>query len=398
MKRSHLTRAAAAALVASGLAACGGGDGAGRSGSLGAAGATIAPPVISPVGGAGASASAGSSPSAAGSGGTRAATAGTFAMPPVAVAGSTAVAGSGGAMAAAGTGGSSTAGGMAPPTGMGDGSDCPAPPSGASPEAIIAYDTLNAARVPAGAGCANNVLALNMSALNHCQYNAMNAGNASCAAGGHNEVMGCPGFTGVDVAAREKAAGYSAMGATEVLTSYGNMPAPATQSWIDTVWHRIPMIDPWTVDMGYGGAARCDVIDFGRGMPTAPSDTVVVYPYDGQINVPPSFNGLEAPAPIAPPSGWPSGYPINIYAQALQVTEHVLTKDGDTTPIEHVWMDMNSPEVMSGYRFYLRTTAFMYSHTPLAANTKYRVRITGTHTGGELNAEWTFTTGAMRRF
>src|SRR5262249_41897219 len=152
-------------------------------------------------------------------------------------------------------------------------------------------------------------------------------------AGGHNEVDGCPGFTGVDVAAREKHQGYSAMGATEVLTSYGNMPGPATQSWVDTVWHRIPMLDPWTTDMGYGGAARCDVIDFGKGTTAAPADTVVVYPYDGQTDVPPSFNGLEAPAPIAPSTGWPSGYPVNVYAQGLKITEHVITKDGDSTPL-----------------------------------------------------------------
>ena len=41
--------------------------------------------------------------------------------------------------------------------------------------------------------------------------------------------------------------------------------AAAVPGWIDTVFHRIPMLDPWTVDLGYGGATGCDVIDVGRG-------------------------------------------------------------------------------------------------------------------------------------
>ena len=400
MKQVSQGRCGLALAFAVSVAACSGDDGSGAQRTITP---TVTPPTMTqPVAAAGPPAPpianptpvvTGPSPMNAGAGGT--------AVVPMAGSGVLPLAGSG-AMTLAGSGGSAAAGaggsGMAPPGGMGTGSDCPAPPAGASAEAITAHMTLNAIRVPAGAGCINEVPELNMSALSHCQYNAGNAGNASCMAGGHSEVMSCMGFTGVDVAAREKTAGYSAVGATEVLTSYGNMPAPAVQSWVDTVWHRIPMLDPWTTDMGYGGAARCDVIDFGKGTTGAPTDTVVVYPYDGQTDVPPSFNGLESPLPIAPASGWPSGYPVNVYAQGLKVTEHVITKDGDTTPIEHVWMDMSSPEVDPGYKFYLRTTAFMYTNTPLAANTKYRVKMTGTRTGGTLNLEWTFTTGAMRRF
>ena len=148
--------------------------------------------------------------------------------------------------------------------------------------------------------------------------------------------MGCTGFTGADVQTREVAAGYpQAEAYTEVATSFGNDPTDAVPSWIDTVFHRIPLLDPWTVDMGYGGATGCDAIDIGRGMSTAPTKTIVVYPYDGQTNVPPSWSGLEGPEPPAPTGGFPSSYPINIYAQGLTVTQHVLTKDGDSTPIDH---------------------------------------------------------------
>ena len=149
--------------------------------------------------------------------------------------------------------------------------------------------------------------------------------------------------------------------------------------------------------MGYGGAARCDVIDIGRGMSTTPADTVAVYPYNGQTNVPPTFSGLEGPAPPAPSGGWPSSYPINIYAQKLAVTEHTLTKDGDSTPIDHLWLDAQSSLVSAGLKGYFTDTAFLYG-APFEPMTKYHVKIVGTHTGGALTVEWTFTTGAKRPF
>lgn len=280
-----------------------------------------------------------------------------------------------------------------------DTSACPPPPAGASPESITALHTVNALRVKAGSGCMNLIPALNQSALAHCNYIAMNASTPMCIAGGHTEVMGCMGFTGADVAAREKAAGYSAVGATEVLTQYGNMPEPAVHSWIDTVWHRIPLLDPWTTDLGYGGAKGCDVIDFGKGMTGAPENTIVIYPYDGQLDVPPLFSGREFPVPPLPATGvWPSSYPINVYAKNLSVIEHVLTKDGDPTPLPHTWMDSKSANVDDGYKYYLVNTAFMYGDVAFAPNTKYRVKIAGMGGGMPLNLEWTFTTGAAPRF
>jgi hypothetical protein len=278
-----------------------------------------------------------------------------------------------------------------------DPSMCPAPPAGAPADAIAAFNATNKMRLKTGAGCMNLVPALNMSATSHCAYNANNRSDTSCMAGGHNEVMSCMGFTGADVMARVKAAGYAGnAGITEVLTT-GGTPEQAVMGWINTLWHRIPMLDPWTTDMGYGTAAGCDIIDFGRGTLGLPANVVTVYPYDGQTDFPTSFNGLESPQPPAPSTGWPSGSMISVYAQQIKVTDHVLTKDGDATPIENIWIDKNSPEVMAGYRGYLAITAFMYANKPLSPMTKYRVKVAGSHTGGDLNLEWTFTTGAAAR-
>ena len=298
-----------------------------------------------------------------------------------------------GAVGGAGAGAAGTGAAM-PPASV----TCADPPAGTPDSAARALSIVNQLRVAAGAGCMSSVPTLVASARAHCDYVTVHRDDPSCYSGGHGEIASCSGFTGESVQSREIAAGYpQALAYTEVFTSYGDDPELAVPSWIDTVFHRIPLLDPWTVDMGYGGSPDCDVIDLGRGMSTAASDTIVLYPYDGQTDVPPAWSGLEAPAPPAPAGGWPSSYPISLYAQALSVTEHVLTKDGDATPIEHVWLDAKSPEVSAGLKGYFKNTAFLYG-AAFELSTTYRVKIVGSHTGGALNVEWTFTTGSKRPF
>lgn len=289
------------------------------------------------------------------------------------------------------------AGPSTPAVGTGDISSCTPPPDGSSESTIRAWTLMNEMRLAAGSTCMNIVPELTESAQKHCDYRAANRGNASCGRSAHDQVAGCPGFTGADVQSREVAAGYPRQLAyTEVALTYGDNPEQAIPGWLVTPFHRIPMIDPWTTDMGWGGGPGCDVIDFGRGQSPPPAGTVVVYPYDGQTEVPLRFNGLEAPQPPEPAGGWPSSYPISIYADRLQVADHVLTKDGDATPLDHVWLDKSAPVVSLGLRAYFSNTAVLYG-APFEANTTYRVKITGTHAGGNLDVEWTFTTGQASR-
>jgi uncharacterized protein YkwD len=289
------------------------------------------------------------------------------------------------------------AGAAPPPVTVTNPAMCPAAPMDATPAAVQALAAVNTVRVASGAGCVNLVTTISNGATAHCNYYAMYMKGDMCIADPHGEVMTCMGFTGASPGARSKAAGYTLGGGGEVMAFFNN-PQSAVDIWINSVWHRTPLLDPSTGDLGYGAAAGCDVIDFGRGV-TAAASTVVVYPYDGQTNVPPSFNGAnEGPMPPAPTSGWPSSSPVSVHAKGLVVTEHTITLDGDTTPIEHVWLDANATIVEMNMRRQLTNVNFMYANTPFAANTKYRVKLVGTITGGTLMKEWTFTTGAARRF
>src|SRR5207344_284649 len=140
---------------------------------------------------------------------------------------------------------------------------------------------------------------------------------------------------------------------------------------INSVWHRLPVLNPWVTELGYGGANRCDTIDFARGTPM-PNETVVVYPYDGQTGVPTSFDGShEGPQPPAPSTGWPSGSPITVWAKSINLTSHTVMVDGDTTDMPQVYLTSAD----SGF---LRDDVMIYTNAPFAAGTKYRVSIAGT--------------------
>lgn len=275
--------------------------------------------------------------------------------------------------------------------------DCPPAPTDATPQAVAALAAVNTVRVAAGSGCANLVNTISNGATAHCNYYTMYMRGDMCIANPHGEVMGCMGFTGASPGARIKAAGYTGGGGGEVMAFLNNAQR-AVDTWVNSVWHRTPIVDPATLDIGYGfAAAGCDVIDFGRGT-QAPANTLVVYPYDGQTNVVPSFNGaLEGPMPPAPSTGWPSSLPVSIHGKALMITEHVITVDGEPTPLEHVWLDSTATNVDASLKGTLRTVNFMYANKPFLPNTKYRVKMSGTYGGGMVAKEWSFTTGAATR-
>jgi hypothetical protein len=261
---------------------------------------------------------------------------------------------------------------------------CPAPPAGVSAEALEAYNLENSVRAAMGIGCATMVVAINTAAQAHCNYYMANTG--SCIANPHVEVAGCPLFTGQYFWNRMAAAGYVGSPMFEDMAFYGDGTS-SVQAWINTVYHRIPVLQPWARDIGYGNGTHCDTMDFGVGLAT-PAGIVATYPYADQTGVPRSFNGaLEGPNPPAPPAGWPSGYPIHVFMRNAAITSHVLTVDGSTTPISHVWVDPAGDP-----NHFLSKEYVLYANAPLAAATRYRVQISATVSGTEVDLDWVFTT------
>ncbi len=260
-------------------------------------------------------------------------------------------------------------------------------PAGVSTDAAAAHQLVNSVRRAMGIDCATMVPEINLAAQRHSEYYAAHKGT-SCTVSPHNEVSTCSLFTGTNFWDRMNAAGYSGSPAFECMHFLGN-GAQAVQGWIDSVWHRTPILSPWVRDLGYGKATGCDTMDFGVGIST-PSTVIAMYPYDGQVGVPRSFDGrTEGPTPSEPPTGWPSGYPIHFYIRSATVTNHTLAVEPVGTALAHVWLAPGTPEAMG----LLSDEFVMYSHSPLAAQTTYRVTVQGTHSGSPFTRSWTFSTG-----
>ena len=361
----------------------GSGNAGGSSSMLGGSGASAGGAHVSAGGGTSASggSSAGAGPSA---GGTANAQGGTAGNAPASGGNATNGGGANGGAANGGAGPSAGAGGGTPPL-----SSCPAPPAGAPDNAIKALNAVNTIRLAMGVECATLQLALDKSAQAHCDFYAANTGNAMCEGGSisaHSEVTGCTGFTGADPGARIKAAGYSGNGWSEVM-AFNNDPNKAVTQWVNSVWHRTPLLSPWWDDMGYGNAAKCDVIDQGPGK-QMPATTSAMYPYAGQTGVARSFNGAqEGPTPPAPPTGWPSGLPITLYVKQATTVSHSIEVMGSGTPLSHQFIDYGQSDNDS-------SQLILYADKPLSANTTYHVTIAVTISGTPKTFDWTFTTGS----
>lgn len=263
---------------------------------------------------------------------------------------------------------------------------CPRPPAGTHPQAEKAYDRVNAYRKAVGLPCVNVVPEIAAAAAAHCGYYVANRG--ACVASPHREVATCKGFTGERFSDRLRAASYGGNPAYEAMTYVGS-GAQAVDKWVDSVWHRIPILSPWVNDVGYGTARSCDTMDFAWAAAGSAPAAPVTYPYAGQTKVPTSFDGrLESPVLPAPPRGWPSGYPIIVYARDLTATTHELRNDrGEALP--HVWL---TPADAAATHGILRNEALMYAHAPLEKRTTYTVVVAGTRQGQPVRLEWSFTT------
>jgi uncharacterized protein YkwD len=263
-------------------------------------------------------------------------------------------------------------------------STCPRPPEGTEKRAVDAYDRMNAYRKAVGLPCSTFVPAIAAAATAHCAYYVNNKG--ACVASPHREVAGCEKFTAERFGDRMRMARYGGAPSYEAMTYVGS-GAEAVDKWVDSVWHRLPILSPYVQDAGYGTVGACDTMDFGWS-PTTLTQAPVAYPYDGQAKVPTTFDGrIESPILPAPPSGWPSGYPILVYASDLRITKHELL-DEKMAPVPHIWL---TPEDAASMGL-LRSEVVLYAHAPLRKRTTYKVALAGTRAGQPFRLEWSFTT------
>jgi uncharacterized protein YkwD len=282
-------------------------------------------------------------------------------------------------------------------------------PESATESQILALEQLNRIRVASGLAPVNQVASLNQCSQAHAEFIVSNCSNYGTAGlSPHNEDASWPGFTGVQFWDRMEAAGYTVSSASEVI-AFMNKPTQAVDGWIRTLYHRLPLLDPRTKEIGYGGATipsdapycqyrqfwNADVIDIG--MDSTADDVVVLYPPDGSKYIPTSFDGMESPMPTPPPAGWPSGTIITVqFGKDLPftVTGHQLLEFGQTA-LPHLIVASKADEtayVGADPHLNDNRVLSLYALSRLKAGTDYTVIVDMVRNGGPLHLEWTFKT------
>jgi len=260
-----------------------------------------------------------------------------------------------------------------------DGSPAPAPPASES----LALERINQYRALAGVPPMAAHPALKEAAAGHVRYYEANQGAEGLAGLGlHEQDPAAPGFTGVEMDDRAKAAGYDAGTVTEN-AGFGRLDA-AVEWYIGTVNHRLPLLHPSALDVGmaHSPTAGFGIVDVGLRRDRLDVELPSVYPPHGAADVPTEWDGAETPDP-APGVPRPLGYPITAafarYQQVAWVTTEL--RDAAGTPLE-----VSSPRTD-----WMRAVAII-PHRPLVSGQTYTARVEAIVDDATVTKAWSFTT------
>ena len=252
----------------------------------------------------------------------------------------------------------------------------------------LALATVNRYRRLAGLGPVTSSSIIHQSALSHAFYTFFNGALASIRdLGIHKEDASGQGYIGDNVLTRAQHFGYPQRSMAEVITHRAD-PAAAVSDWIDSVYHRFPLLRADLLELGYGdaylGPMTVQVMDLSY-RETA-SGLVILYPADNQVNVPAAFNGNEIPDP-APNASYPIGYPVSAtFDRNARVTiTGFRLRDPSGTVLPGISLQPSN-ETENSFAF--------LANTPLQAGTTYTAELTYILNGVAGRKLWHFSTAA----
>ena len=261
-------------------------------------------------------------------------------------------------------------------------------------ERVSAIAQLNAIRSEAGLAPVRVDRAIQSAAQRHAEYLLDN--DSADGAAAHTESPDLDGFSGEHYWERMAASGVDltetpALG--EVVATHPRA-ASAVVHWMETAYHRLPLLSPNASSVGYGQALDGDrsvnVMNLGAytrddgGWPT-----LVPYPAPNAIDVPLSWDGLEYPAPPAPPGGFPSGPVISLSSSLgveVRIAEHLVFGAGGASEPHVLLSSENDPNLERS------SAVVLYPTDPLQPEMDYTVHLTGTLDGVPFERRWTFRT------
>jgi hypothetical protein len=250
-----------------------------------------------------------------------------------------------------------------------------------SEDAIAAVERTNCYRNIMGLQAASLDPRLDTAAQAHADY--MLANNVLS----HDEQQGASGFTGTWAWDRAAAAGYSCNGCSigEVV-AFGVGPAAAVDIWVDSVYHRVPFTSQSWLAGGFGRAGLYTGMTIVSSYPEV-ADKAVIYPVNGQIDVPTTFDSdTEWPDP-APGLGL-VGYPVTVTVSSTSLAQgnpynpfgiavsDVSFLDPDGEPVDHLLLEPDTDN-------YLYFTVSLLPTSPLQADATYEVDLTITWAGDQ---------------
>jgi len=256
--------------------------------------------------------------------------------------------------------------------------------SAADAEAAPVLDRLNAHRKAAGLEPLAADPALAKGCAAHAAYLVRNVDDPSTQGLGlHSEKPTLPGYSKEG----EKAA-------KAAVIFLGKEGPDAVEGWIGSLLHRIPLMQSRLRKIGYGvargGPAGVTVVlDATNGMGVGKDSPVVLYPADGQKDVPLAFSP-EIPDPIPESADKRAGYPVTaIFSEGALVKDvKASLKDADGREVA-VWLSTPEKPAAADYQ---RNTVGLIAQEPLKPATTYTVAIAARVTGKPWLRTWSFTT------
>ena len=220
----------------------------------------------------------------------------------------------------------------------------------------------------------------------------------------HDQTAGAPGFTGVDLPSRLRAAAYvvpaTGYAIGEVISATANSSGfYQAEELITAIYHRNVMFEPVFKEVGTGATTAAggytyftaDLASVGGLGPGLGAGRLVSYPANNQTNVPINFfSDTESPDPV--PNQNEVGFPISVHADSGRGSDGIVTVRSFTvTP---------RGAAALGTRLLTRatdaqtsdSTAAIIPLAPLRRGTVYDVSFDGAVGRTALTRTWSFTT------
>lgn len=183
-------------------------------------------------------------------------------------------------------------------------------------------------------------------------------------------------------------------GLSSVIMPGSNGPEDAIAGWMATFYHRLPLLEPGLVRVGWGLEKGVAVLDSGSLVAPPEKSVWVAWPPAAARDVPRRF-APELPNPVEgeDQSAW--GYPVTLQFANFEPEPDVRMRLhlGTTRGGAEVPCHFSTPETPTNPQLAPTGSFCLIPKRTLAPNTTYTVAVDGwpKDSGG---ADWTFTTGA----